>query len=384
MKEGWEYKKLGEIVHIGLGFTHTPEYVEEGIPFLSVKDISRGNIIWENIKYISKEEYIAAPTGAKPKKGDILFCRVGTMGKPIIIDFEFPFCTFVSLGYLRLKNNEVFNKYIKNWMESDSFKTQVEKNVKGGTIKNLNTGWLKNFDIPVPPLSEQKRIVEELDLLSGIIEKQKQQLKELDTLAQSVFYDMFGDPVTNEKGWEVKKMKEVAPSKEFIGEITKVKNKYWLLNLDKVESHTGKILSKDYYDSNEIGSSTITFDENNVLYSKLRPYLNKVVIPNDTGYATSELVPLKPDYKILNRIFLAYLLRSANFVSYISIKVVGTKMPRVSMEELRNFKVILPPLPLQILFASKIEAIEKQKEGVSKSIEETQKLFDYTMDKYFG
>lgn len=73
-------------------------------------------------------------------------------------------------------------------------------------IHNLDFKAYNRLPIPTPPLSEQQRIVEELDLLSSIIEKKKAQLKELDSLAQSIFYDMFGDPVTNEKGWENEKM----------------------------------------------------------------------------------------------------------------------------------------------------------------------------------
>ena len=73
----------------------------------------------------------------------------------------------------------------------------------------MSTEWLKEYPIPIPPLPEQFRIVEELDQLSNIIEKKRQQLSELDNLAQSIFYDMFGDPITNEKGWEVKKLGEI-------------------------------------------------------------------------------------------------------------------------------------------------------------------------------
>ena len=212
MKEGWEVKKLGEVAYIGLGFTHTPEYVEKGIPFLSVKDISSGEICWEDVKFVSKEEYDSAPKGAKPQKGDIMFCRVGTMGKPVIITTDTPFCTFVSLGYLQLLNNNINNVFVKYWMQSNAFDIQVKANVKGVAIKNLNTGWLKEFTIPIPPMAEQERIVKELDCLSGIIEKKKQQLKELDALAQSIFYEMFGDPVENEKGWEVVEFKQVCNS----------------------------------------------------------------------------------------------------------------------------------------------------------------------------
>jgi type I restriction enzyme S subunit len=87
---------------------------------------------------------------------------------------------------------------------------QIEDETPFVTVKHLSAKRLNQVKLPIPPLPEQSRIVEELDLLSNIIEKKRQQLSELDNLAQSIFYDMFGDPVTNEKGWEVKKIKDFA------------------------------------------------------------------------------------------------------------------------------------------------------------------------------
>ena len=195
---------------------------------------------------------------------------------------------------------------------------------------------------------------------------------------------MFGDPVENDRGWKTDALSNVAPQKQYDGVVPSYRGHYWLLNLDMVEQQTGRVIERILLPSSEIGSSITTFDTSNVLYSKLRPYLNKVVIPDAIGYATSELVPLKPNPKVLGRVFLAYLLRSKSFVDYISVKVAGAKMPRVSMDVLRAFAVILPSIALQQSFAMKIEAIEKQKENINQSIAQTQKLFDYTMDKYFG
>lgn len=243
---------------------------------------------------------------------------------------------------------------------------------------------LKNLTINFPPLPEQQQIVSELDCLQSIIDKKKTQLQELDKLSQSIFYTMFGDPVENEKGWEVKKLKDVAPKKEYKGDIPSYNEKYWLLNLDMVESNTGRIISKVLFDYDDIGSSTNKFNNENVLYSKLRPYLNKVVIPEDSGYSTSELIPLYPQKDILNRYFLASLLRNKSFVDFIKDKVAGAKMPRVNLDTFYKFPLILPPLPLQQEFADKITAIEQQKERIQKSLQDTETLFQSRMDYYFG
>ena len=109
-----------------------------------------------------------------------------------------------------------------------------------------------------------------------------------------------------------------------------------------------------------------------------------MVIPNRIGYATSELVPLKPNESILNREYLAFMLRNDDFVKMINNKVAGAKMPRVSMNEFRRFLVPLPPLYLQNEFKVFVYQIDKLKSKVQKSLDETQLLFDSLMQKYFS
>ena len=288
------------------------------------------------------------------------------------------------MGAIHPDESQIFPKYAFYACLSSEYRRFLASIFNGVNINNLKWSDLSDFRIPMLPLAEQERIVAELDLLQGIIDKQKAQLKELDTLAQSIFYDMFGDPVENEKGWRTDALKVVAPQKTYDGPVPGINGKYWLLNLDKVEQQTGRIIEYVLAPEDEIGSSTMTFDTSNILYSKLRPYLNKVVIPDGIGYGTSELVPLRPIPSLLNRVFFAYLLRSRSFVDFISVRVAGAKMPRVSMEALRDFPIILPPLGIQQSFATKVKAIERQKASINASIAETQKLFDYTMDKYFG
>lgn len=169
---------------------------------------------------------------------------------------------------------------------------------------------------------------------------------------------MFGMPVSNTKGWGTEKINDVAPVVNYNGEFD---DEVWLLNLDMVEAQTGRILEYLIVNVEDVGSSTCTFDASNVLYSKLRPYLNKVVIPERCGYATSELVPLQPIKTKINREYLAFMLRSDEFVNMINEKVAGAKMPRVSMGDFRKFDVPIPPLELQEYFAEFVTQVDKLK-----------------------
>ena len=374
MKQGWEIKKLGEVATYVNGYAFKPEqWVDSGIPIIRIQNLNNQNAPYNYCDSEVPSKYIV-------EKGDILISCSASL-----VVYEW----IREKGYL---NQHIFkvvfdkctiSKYYLKYAVSAKL-NDMEKQLHGATMKHIVKKDFDNIPIPVPSLPEQEKIVAELDCLSGIIEKKKQQLKEYDALAQAIFYEMFGNPIDNEKGWEVRAIKDVAPQQVYKGNIPCVEGKYWLLNLDIIASNTGEVLEKCYFDISEIGSSTITFNEDNVLYSKLRPYLNKVVIPDGIGYATSELVPLLPNKNVLDKVFLSSLLRSTQFVSYISNKVAGAKMPRVSMSDFRTFPVILPPLALQQEFASKIEAIEKQKELIKQSIAETETLFNSRMDYYFN
>lgn len=132
---------------------------------------------------------------------------------------------------------------------------------------------------------------------------------------------------------------------------------YWLLNLDMVESNTGHIYERLYVPFDKIGTSTIAFDTNNVLYSKLRPYLNKVVIPDCPGYATSEMLPLKPNKNYITREYLTYFLRSPKFVAYINEKTSGAKMPRANSSDLKSVEIECPTLENQRHITSEFDRI---------------------------
>ncbi len=245
---------------------------------------------------------------------------------------------------------------------------------------NRHYKWLKEIDIPEYSIEEQCSIVAQLEKIDALIFLRKKQLKKLDELVKSRFIELFGDPVSNDKGWQHQAMDKVAPSSAGRGDNSET---VWLLNLDMVEAQTGRILDYLYVVKEQVGTSTYAFDEGNVLYSKLRPYLNKVVVPTKKGYCTTELVPLRPNAK-LNRQFLAYLLRSEAFVSFINEKVAGAKMPRVSMSVFRDFECILPPIVLQNEFAAFVEQTDKSKFEIQKSLEKLEILKKSLMQKYFG
>lgn len=164
--------------------------------------------------------------------------------------------------------------------------------------------------------------------------------------------------------WTLVKLGDVAPAKASKHAFS-TSDEVWTLNLDQVEADTGNVLGKVMASVSEAGTSTHGFDERHVLYSKLRPYLNKVVLPDEKGLATTELVPMLPDPLRLDRKYLAYYLRSKNFVDWVSLQVAGAKMPRVSMQLFWQHEIPLPPLPEQKRIAAildKADAIRRKRQ----------------------
>ncbi|MGO9146443.1 MAG: restriction endonuclease subunit S [Desulfomonilia bacterium] len=146
--------------------------------------------------------------------------------------------------------------------------------------------------------------------------------------------------------WLAAPLRELAPPQASYKNFSP-DDRVWHLTLDQIESQTGNILNKKIAHVSDAGTSTYIFDEGNVLYSKLRPYLNKVICPNEVGFATTELVPLRPRAELIDRSFLTYYLRSNHFLGFANVAVAGVKMPCIIMANFWKHQVPLPPLSEQ-------------------------------------
>ena len=152
-----------------------------------------------------------------------------------------------------------------------------------------------------------------------------------------------------------------------LGEVCKVsastkmidKSKAWLLNLDMVEQQTGRVVEYNFVGEDGLNGSITQFDTENVLYSKLRPNLNKVVLPERDGFCTSELLPLRPDARKLDRSYLAVFLRSDGFVNWAVSKTAGAKIPRLGTKDLLNANIPLPEIKEQKAIAEKFKKSEE-------------------------
>ena len=312
-----------------------------------------------------------APIGEKliMKKGDVLFGKRRAYQRKLAIA---PFDgIFSAHGMVLRPNEEVVDKnYFPFFMSSDLFMERAVQISVGGLSPTINWKDLREQEFPLPSLAEQKVLADKLWAAYRLKESYKKLLLATEEMVKSQFIEMFGNPVTNNKGWNTLPIKDVAPE---TSSLEKQTGKVWILNLDMIESNTGKVVEKVFEnDSNLL--SVAPFDEGNVLYSKLRPYLNKVVIPDGKGYATTELVPLRPNQKLLNLTFFSHLLRGDDFVTYANSISTGTKMPRMPLNDLRKFQCILPPMEKQNEFEEIAHQADKSGFELRKSIEAIDKV----------
>ena len=315
--------------------------------------------IYSQEEYFDKQVASKDNTGYKIiKRGQFTYRSMSDNGTFTINRLENKDIGIVSPAYPVFEATNINAEYLKYFFQSEEFRKAIYNLSQGSTRTALKYKDLSNIDILLPSIEEQERVVKILRNTDSIIEKYRNILEEKEKFVKSQFIEIFGNPIINNKGWRTDIINNVAPATNYKGEF---EDKVWLLNLDMIEPNTGRIISYLYEDKDKIKTSTCSFNEENVLYSKLRPYLNKVVIPKTKGYATSELIPLKPNSRYLTRYFFSQLLRTDEFVKFISEKVAGTKMPRVSMDLFRKFEVILPPIKLQNQFEEIVKKVDKQK-----------------------
>lgn len=376
-KHGWEVKKLGKVCESDLGKTLN-QSKDKGLlrPYLCAI-----NVLWDKFDLTTLKETRFEDSELERysvKKGDLLICEGGDIGRAAIWNSDIVMLYQNALHRVRLNksiNSRFVLLYLRHLKKSRILDTRYGKGV---TIKHLVKSSLLSIPIPIPPMDEQERIVRELDCLSGVIERKREQLKQLDALAQSIFYDMFGDPISNEKGWEVKKLKTVSI----------------LLNGRAYKQN--ELLDSGKYKVLRVGNF---FTNSNYYYSDLELEEDKYCDDGDLLFAWSasfgafiwnggkviyhyHIWKVLYDKQMLNIHYYRFLLNT--MTTYFMKDVHGIGMVHLTKAGMEQYNLPIPPLPLQQEFAEKIEAIEKQKELLKRSIKEVETLFDARMDYYFG
>ncbi|EAK7733282.1 restriction endonuclease subunit S [Campylobacter coli] len=404
LPQGWEWKSLGEICFITDGTHKTPNYIETGIPFLSVKNISKGFFDLSDVKYISLEEHNKLIKRAKPEFGDILICRIGTLGKAIKISLEFEFSIFVSLGLLKPKV-KIISDYLVYFLNSCFIEEWINDNkVGGGThTAKLNLNILEKCPIALPPLKEQERIVGILDENFAKIDENikilEQDLLNLDELMQSALQKAFNPLKDNAKenyklpqGWEWKSLGEIANTSSG-GTPSRNKKEYWengnIKWLKSGELNDGYI---DFIEENITeeaikNSSAKIFQKGTLLIAMYGATAGKLGILNldsTTNQAICAFLHKDKNIKFLEK-FLFY------FLFFLRDKIIkdsfGGAQPNINQTYIKNLQIPLPPIKEQEQIASHLDELSSHvknlKQNYQAQIKDLQELKNSLLDKAF-
>ena len=395
----WQQSTIDEACLLVTDGTHyTPPDVGQGIPFLTVKDCSNdGHIDLIGCSHITGDEFAKAEKGnSAPKRGDVLFSKDGTVGKVYVVDTRETFAVLSSLAILRPDASRLDASYFGWVLKTDSCLDQASQSKTGSAIRRIILKDLRRVRFPLPPLDKQKRIAAILDAADALRAKRREALAQLDTLLQSTFLDMFGDPVVNPMEWEerhlpdlVSKRKHALKRGPFGGAL---KKEIFVPEGFKVYEQKNVI-----YDDFDIGSYFIKKSDyerlvpfkvssNNLLISCSGTIGSIAAAPVDAapGVMNQALLKIDLDESIMLNSFFLSLWRSQSFEDQVLGMTHGTGMKNMkSMNELKGINFIVPPIDLQHRFAAIDQSVEKQRARQRAHLAELDTLFASLQSRAF-
>jgi len=349
--------------------------LENYVRMLQIRDFTQGK--QKYIQYVKDNKKLK-----KCNDSDILIGRYGASIGKILTGLEGAY----NVALMKITPNDELNKnYLYQFLNSSSFQNTILSIGSRAAQAGFNKDDLSNIKIPLPPLTQQKTIAKTLDKAKELIELRKASIKKLDELSKSVFIDMFGDPVENPMGWEVVKLASVIKiDAPMVQPNTPEYENLYLIGSDRISKNTGKILLAKTAKEDNVISKKFLFDDRYVLYSKIRPYLNKVAIANFRGLCSADMYPLRPIEDKMNKEFLWQLLLAKHFLKYTETLPDRASIPKLNRKELLDYTFPLPPLNLQTKFAKTIQKIESQKALYEKELVKLEENFEALLAKSFG
>ena len=387
MREGWEYKKLGDVCQVVTGSTpktNISEYWDGNYPWVTPAELKGDVYISDTARHIT-EEAIAHTNLTLLPIGTVLLSSRAPIGKVAITTIEM----YCNQGFKNLIcSDAINNKYLYLWL---SGKTEYLNSLgRGATFKEISKTIVENVIIPLPPLSIQKSIVSELDKINELIRLKKEQLRDYDNLAQSIFYEMFGDPVVNEKGWEVKKLGEVAmiktgPFGSMLHKEDYITGGIPLINPMHIQNFKA-VPDKDFTISKEKAAELCNYQLkiNDVIFAR-RGDIGRCAVISDkeAGYLCGTGSLFVRFERKLSSVYTMYVVRTTSFIKELASKAKGATMLNLNSSTMENLRFPIPPLPLQQLFAQRIELIEQQKDEIKSTIADLKTLLASRMQYWF-
>jgi type I restriction enzyme S subunit len=361
----WQTKKLDEITFFQEGpGIRKHEYKNNGYPIINVRCVQDGFIDLSKAQAVDPKFIKEKWEHFQVKENDILFTTSGSIGRTAMVTKKnLPLLMNTSVVRFKSLDEKELDKYFLAWLlRSPNFIDEVKSYSSGTAQKNVGPTHLKMISISFPSIPEQHRIVKILDNVFENIEKAKENaeknLKNSKEIFESYLQSIFANP---KKDWEEKTLKDICEIQSKLVDPRESK----FLNLTHVGAGNIKIKTGELIDlktsvEEKLISGKFLFDNSVVLYSKIRPYLMKVVRPNFSGLCSADIYPLVPIKNKTNKDYLYFLLVSKEFTEY-AIKGSGRAgMPKVNRDHLFKYKFYLPSLTEQKVIVKKLDALSAE------------------------
>jgi len=308
--------------------------------------------------------------------------EVITLGKARYANIKYFKGDFLSSNNVIIETRDE-NTFRTKFLYYFLLKTKKEYYVEATTYPKFDQ---HNFDlksIPFYSIQEQDKIIDSLDCLMEAIDRKEIELRNLDELIKSRFIELFGDLERNSKNWGIKSFSEFAVIDTNMTNDFVTYADYPHIGIDSIEKNTGVLSGYRTIKEDNVISGKYLFTPEHIIYSKIRPNLNKVALPDFYGLCSADAYPILARENC-NRIFLAVLMRSDFFLKHVLSLCGRANQPKVNKEQVQAFKSPFPPIELQNEFAEFFILIDKSKFSVQKEIDLYQELLDKKMNEYFG
>lgn len=363
--------------------------VDGGFPITRIETITNDKFSRDRMGYAGITD-ISKYTSYLLEDGDLLMSHINSvqyLGRTVLYVKQSDETIIHGMNLLRLKaRRDVINPaYAKYCFYGHPFRSQIRKIIK----KSVNQASfavkdLKQIKLNIPALSEQNEIVMILDKIQQVLAHRIDELSKLDDLIKARFVELFGDLKTNSKGWQIVGFKDCADIDTNMVHDFEGYEDYPHIGIDSIEKETGRLIGYRTIAEDGIISGKYLFTPEHIIYSKIRPNLNKVAMPDFDGLCSADAYPILVKEGICNREYFGYTLRSQYFLDYILAFSNRTNLPKVNKSQVEGFVLPLPPIEVQEQFAAFVAQTDKSKVKVQKALDETQKLFDSLMQQYFG
>lgn len=274
---------------------------------------------------------------------------------------------------LRAKT-DIFQRVLPFILNTDSFWDFADQYSDGTMSKRLSPKLLLSYEFTLPEGEKLEKMVDTL----WAVYNAKDAYEELDTTLSALingrYIEMFGDPFSNPMGWPVKKFDEFAAIDAIMTTDYEKYADYPHIGIDSIEKNTGRLVGYRTVKEDNVISGKYVFTPQHIIYSKIRPALNKVALPDFEGLCSADAYPILPNEENCNKVFLATVMRSKFFLSYILAFSSRSQMPKVNRKQITGFELPLPPKDLQDEFEEFVNSIEKAKEKANGCIEDAKAL----------